>query len=199
MSDSIKTQLDSIFPLKETTWNKLVKLAEEKIIVKNKNLVTKGSFFSYEIFVMEGVLRCYYVTEEDKEYTTSFYKEGDFVSPSFTRQFHGRSLLNIQALENCKVLLFEEHKFTALRHSCKDLHELGSKVLEKELKLKSVKEVFLATGNLVTLYQFFQDRFYGLEKRIPQRYIASFIGADPVSLSRIRAKILRERKTANNG
>ncbi|MEQ9208736.1 MAG: MmgE/PrpD family protein [Pseudomonadales bacterium] len=110
----------------------------------------------------------------------------------FSGQSKGKSLLNIQALENCKMLFFEEDKFTALRYKYRDLLILGSKISEKELMLKSKKEVLLATGNLKSLYLFFQNNFPGLENRIAQRYVASYIGADPVSLSRVRSELLKE-------
>ncbi|UJH66434.1 Crp/Fnr family transcriptional regulator [Allomuricauda sp. SCSIO 65647] len=194
MNQHIKEQLDAISPLRHNTWNQLMEISAQLTISKSENLTDIGKYFNYEVFVLEGVLRMYHVTSDCKEYTMSFYKEGEFVAPSFTRQSHGRSLLNIQALENCSVLIFEEKKFTELRYKFRDLLVLGNKVSEKELMLKSKKEVLLATGNLKNLYYFFKSNHPNLESRIAQRHIASYLGADPVSLSRLKARILKENE-----
>ncbi|MEM9647021.1 MAG: Crp/Fnr family transcriptional regulator [Bacteroidota bacterium] len=190
----IKKQLDLIFPLTRITWEALCEIGEEKMIRKNQNLATQGEHFNYEVFVVEGVLRSFHITDEGKEYSASFYREGNFVMPAFARQSNGKSILNIQALELSKVVVFDEKKFTALRHGYEDLFMLGSIVSERELLTKSLKEVLLATGNLKELYLFFQDRYPNFQSRISQRHIASYMGVDPVSLSRVKAKLLKEEK-----
>lgn len=191
MNKHVKKQIDAISPIGENSWNELLEISEQLTVSKSKNLTDIGKYFSYEVLVLEGVLRMYLITSDSKEYTMSFYKEGEFLAPSFTRQSQGRSLLNIQALDNCKVLIFDEKKFTALRYRFGDLFLLGTKVSQKELMLKSKKEVLLATGNLKDLYDFFRNHYPNLENRIAQRHIASYLGADPVSLSRLKAKALK--------
>lgn len=192
MNKEIKTLMQNIAPLQEKTWNELMNASQPKSARKKEALANAGDLFNYEVFLISGVIRSYFVTPDGKEYTTSFYKEGDFLSPSFSRRSEGRSTLNIQALEDCKMLLFDEKKFTELRYTFGDLLMLGGKVLEKELSMKSMKEVLLATGNLKSLYHFFQTHFPGLENRIAQRYIASYLGSDPVSLSRIRTELMNK-------
>ncbi len=193
MNDVIKKQFDLISPLHKSTWQELLQIAIERSILKNEKLATEGIPFNYEIFLVKGILRSFYVTPEGKEYTTSFCNEGSFVSPVFTRQSEGKSLLHIEALENSKLILFEEVKFTELRYRFKDLFILGSKVTEGELQLKSLKELLLATSNIKQLYFFFQEKYPDLEKKISQKHIASFMGVDPVSLSRIKSRVLKER------
>lgn len=188
---AIKKLLYTISSLQEETWNELIDISELRTAKKKQNIAKTGELFNYEVFLVKGVLRCFHVTSDAKEYTTSFYSEGNFLSPAFSRQSKGRSSLNIQALENCEMLFFEEKKFTDLRYKFSDLFLLASRISEKELILKSMKEVLLATGNLKSLYHFFQKNFPGLENRISQRYVASYIGSDPVSLSRIRAQLLK--------
>ena len=185
----IKNKLDVIYPLKAETWSKVSQLSIYKEFIKGQELTRTEEFFDYEVFLLKGVVRCYLRTPEGREYTTSFYADGDFLAPAYSRVYQGKSLLNIQAIEDSAILLFPEQEFTKLRYKHKDLLQLGAKVVEKELFHKSQKEVILATKNLKDLYNFFQAHFQGLENRISQRNIASYLGTDPVSLSRIRGII----------
>ena len=109
---AIKKAINTVSPLQEATWNELMAVSEWRTAKKKQHLAITGERFQYEVFVVKGILRCYHVTKDAKEYTTSFYQGGDFLSPYFTRQSEGRSSLNIQALENCEMFFFEEKKFT---------------------------------------------------------------------------------------
>jgi CRP-like cAMP-binding protein len=39
-------------------------------------------------------------------------------------------------------------------------------------------------------YELFQKKFPGLEQRVPQKYIASYLGITPAYLSRLRKKLI---------
>ena len=185
--DFLKKQLLSKYSIKETTWKKVEKLAEGRKLEKMAELIRAGSAFDHEIFLTRGVLRTYVTSSSGKEYTVSFYTQGDFIAPAFSRTAEGKSILNIQALTECELFLFETPEFTRLRYENPDLWMLGTQVLEKEMEKKSRKEILLATASLKELYQFFREEFGPLELQISQYHIASYLGADPVSLSRIRS------------
>lgn len=195
MESKFKEYFDAISPLKNETWQDVLKISLLKNVPRYELIVKSGQYFNYEIFLAEGTVRCYYTSSNGKEYTSSFYQDGEFISPSFTRTTNDKSLINIQALENCTLLLFKEQEFTFLRYKHNDLLALGNKIVEKELRRRSLKEMQLATENLKARYAFFAKQFGVLESKIAQRYIASYIGADPVSLSRLKNEIMQERKS----
>ncbi|MNG38637.1 hypothetical protein D3C84_1264130 [compost metagenome] len=53
---------------------------------------------------------------------------------------------------------------------------------------KERREMQLLTLSAEDRYRSFLEEFGALEKKIPQYYIASYLGITPVALSRIRAK-----------
>lgn len=181
-----KERLCDISPISEDTWSSLKEMAEVRHMDKNTLLIGAGSIVNKEVFVVHGLLRCYVLTTEGKEYTTAFYREGTFVAPYFSRSVHGSSTVSIEVLETSELLLFPEQDFTKLRHANKDLERLAGVVVQQELQHKSTKELKLATGNLRELYAYFQYAYKGMERRVQQKHIASYLGVDPVSLSRIR-------------
>ncbi|MDH3326953.1 MAG: hypothetical protein OEM38_09590 [Gammaproteobacteria bacterium] len=54
---------------------------------------------------------------------------------------------------------------------------------------KERRETQLIMFDASTRYHAFLEEFRGLEKRIPQYHIASYLGITPVQLSRIRSSI----------
>jgi hypothetical protein len=52
--------------------------------------------------------------------------------------------------------------------------------------------ISMHTDSAEQLYLKFLSSFKNIQKRIPQYYIASFVGVTPQSLSRIRRKLVRK-------
>ena len=54
---------------------------------------------------------------------------------------------------------------------------------------KEVREIQIVLNNATERYEFFRQEHPGLENKIPQYHIASYLGVTPIQLSRIRAKM----------
>lgn len=66
--------------------------------------------------------------------------------------------------------------------------EILHKIVERELKLSIDREKNLLSKNANNKYEFFCKTYPGLETRISQVHVASFIGISPVSLSRLKSQ-----------
>ncbi|MCP4400288.1 MAG: Crp/Fnr family transcriptional regulator, partial [bacterium] len=55
------------------------------------------------------------------------------------------------------------------------------------------REIRLVLTNAEERYKHFQQEHPGLESKIPQYHIASYLGITPVALSRIRSKLKKDR------
>ncbi len=189
----LKSLISEISPIKNQTWNDLALISELNSIQKMELLVKKDQSFTYEVFLIDGLLRCFDIDEKGNELTIGFYSERSFVAPYFMRNVNTKATYNIQAVQNCKVVLFNEPDFTKLRNKYQDLNELAHKVVHSEVCLRSYKDVLLSKRNLADKYLYFKEKFKVIEKEIAQVHIASYIGSDPVSLSRIKRKLLKEQ------
>ena len=63
--------------------------------------------------------------------------------------------------------------------------------LEEAMKHKIIREMSLVNKNATERYIDFKQIYPGIEKRVNQIHIASYLGITPVSLSRIR-RVIRE-------
>lgn len=189
MNATIKNLFNKIHPIGTETWNSIIEICELKTINKSVDLIKKGKLFRYEVLLVNGTLRSYSIDGNGQEYTTGFYTSGDFISPFFIRQSNKESTFYIQAAEKSEIALFDEEKFTLLRWKYDDLFKLGLNVVDKEIDLRSYKGILLSKRNLFDKYLFFREKFAFLESKVSQRHVASYIGADPVSLSRMKTEM----------
>jgi CRP-like cAMP-binding protein len=142
--------------------------------------------------VVSGNMRHYY-TRDGLEQTTYFYFEGALVSAYISCITNKPSQLTIEAITDCKLLVFPYAALADLFVQSHTWERFGRLLAE-----------YLAIGleeRMVTLLTLSPEERYhdllrgGKDKilaRIPQHYIASYLGITPVSLSRIRNRAAKK-------
>jgi CRP-like cAMP-binding protein len=140
-------------------------------------------------FAISGILRLYYVDRDGNEYTKSFCAENSFVAAYSALLLQQPSRLFIQALEDTKLLIADYSAYQVLseNHAC--WQALNCKIAEFLFIKKEKRESALLLDDAKTRYLSFQEEYPGLETRIRQHHIASYLGITPVTLSRIRAQL----------
>ncbi|WP_337100365.1 Crp/Fnr family transcriptional regulator [Paenibacillus sp. YIM B09110] len=166
-------------------WEIFVKRTMVRKLKRDYFAVRAGETVHCAYFCIKGLFRFFYTLDDGKEFTKSFALEGDIVT-SYGAMISGEpSYFSIQALEEALVieipytLLLElvdrsRHWERFLRHSVEQLYKKKEE-RERELLYLSAAERLEA----------FKMKYPGLEARIPQYFIASYLGISPVSLSRI--------------
>jgi len=164
------------------------KLFHRKEYKKGEHLLTAGEICRYLIFIESGLVR-YYITRDGEDQTNYFNKEGDFVCyyPSFLPQ--KSSGVSIQALEDCLVW---QISFDGLQQFYKDVQygeRFGRLGLEAVFVNVSAQMGSIYTDTPELRYQNFLSNYSAIAQRVPQYYIASYVGVKPQSLSRIRKRL----------
>ncbi len=157
--------------------------------------IKKGAYFAREgerpqklCFLGKGFFRAYYLSSNGTEYNKSFYLENDFYCAYSSLILNQPNYINIQAMEDCEMLVCNYHEMTRLydKHHC--LERFSRKVAEWLFAKKEMREIQMVIHQAEERYQIFLQEYPNLENRIPQYHIASYLGITPVQLSRIRAK-----------
>ena len=148
-------------------------------------LVHEGSIATEIFFVIKGCIRAWY-NAEGQDITIQFFFEGDSVTAleSFLKNIP--STVNIETLEECEVGILKKSNFS-------NLIKTDSKIKEWFYET-AIDKLFIHHNRLLSLlkdkpfhrYQQLLTEKPGIFQRIPQHYIASYLGITPVSLSRIR-------------
>ncbi|MBN1117777.1 MAG: Crp/Fnr family transcriptional regulator [Bacteroidales bacterium] len=176
----------SIIPQDE--WHLVEELLHVRTLQKNEILVSEGQHYYKEIYIEKGILRGYYLTPKQGDVNVVFFMDNDVTSPAFTRNANGKHLINYQALESTIIYEFDAMEFSNLIRTKNWVNKFAYAISERELKRISNREKSLLTRTAEERYFDFRNEYPGLENRISQIQIASYLGITPVSLSRIRAK-----------
>ena len=172
-------------------------IEEEQLITASFKPLTlsKGDYFlkegkvcKYVGFLTKGLVR-YFVYKNDEESTFEFTKEGEFISDytSFNREV--RSVQNIEAIEDCELLVIDREKLQNIFLTTKNGNHIGRLILEHRFDIMVNQLLAVYMQNSEQRYQKFTSEYSDLNQRIPQYLIASFVGVQPPSLSRIRKRL----------
>lgn len=140
-------------------------------------------------FVISGLFRYYYLSDHGDEYTKSLILENNFISSYSAMISENPSHFFIQALEPSKVLNIPFSKLTELLESDPYWVKFVLRFLEKGFITKEKRERELLLLSAEQRYLHFLDEYPGLNKRVKQTIIASYLGIKPESLSRIQKKM----------
>lgn len=155
-------------------------------LLKRQYLLQADTVCAHESFVVKGCLRMFYVDEKGIDHTLSFAVENWWICDleSFLRG--SPSAYNIEALENTIVLQVDAIALEKLYQKI-PLLDRYFRILHQNAFIGQSKRIL----NNISLpgrarYDIFLKTYPQLHQRIPQKYIASFLGITPVFLSQIR-------------
>ena len=183
---SLLKHIQSIYPISIDAEKALLEISKEVHFQKGTDVQLIGHTCKTIYFVKEGCVRIYYF-KEDIDITESFEFENAFVARAESLFTGKPSLKAIQAIEDTTLIGIDSSKLFQLFDSYPDLERLFRKIIETS---------YVNTVNRIESLQFntAEERYFNLLKdhknilkRIPLKFIASYLGITPVSLSRIRA------------
>ncbi|KQC00837.1 Crp/Fnr family transcriptional regulator [Pedobacter sp. Hv1] len=180
----------------EDEWSSITNIGTTVHLKKDQIIFRKGESVNKEVFLIDGIVRGFMIDEDGNEKSTSFFEEGEFMSTQALRTKKGVSLYNYQALCRTKLLVFDSRQLKDLLSEKKKLSQIGKAIKERELTRLMNRDDCLMQVKAVDKYLKFIAFYPNLERQISQRYIASYLGITPVSLSRLKKIMIV--KTDNN-
>lgn len=156
------------------------------IIQKAKDLQSIGATCKTIYFINKGLARIYYF-KDDNDVTDSFSFENNIivrVESLFTQK---PSRKGIQILEDSEIVAVDANKLFKLYDRFPELERLFRKVFEAAHVATINRIEALQFHNAEERYKMLLDQMPDIIRRVPLKYIASYLGITQVSLSRIRA------------
>jgi len=162
-----------------------------------EHLFKEGDYFYYACFVLKGVMRAYEVSPEGEERTIYIASEGANIGSLETALRGEKSRRFAQAIEDSTVLLLDTRIMREKERQYPMLVEMKVINMEKLLLNLSERSSFFALRSPEERFKVLQEHQPELLNRVPQKYLASYIGVNTVSFSRIKARV--QKKAQING
>jgi CRP-like cAMP-binding protein len=138
-------------------------------------------------FIIRGIVRGYYIDSNGNDITKCFCSENEFFSSEGLRTA-GVSSFTLECLEDCRCIRLPYEFVRRLMKEDGRIKDLFITNYLKEMeKLEKRARIFAMMG-AEERYRDFCKQFRRLHDRVELKYVASYIGIRPASLSRIRKK-----------
>jgi len=161
----------------------------KELKTKSKTVLLKEGEIARKIFfVKEGCLRMWF-NHEGREITFQFFFENEMVASIESLRLNKPSIYNIETLEPTTLLVLTKKNFNAFLNETPELKDYLMEIAFKRWGHYSKLYKSFLINNPVERYKELIRNEPRIIQRIPQHYIASYLGITPVSLSRIRNKI----------
>ena len=188
MYDNLRKNINQVEIYADDEFDFFVSSLEVVHLTKGDYFLKEGQISNHIAFVEKG-LAMYYKILDGVEIPFDFAIENQWLAylKSFTNRIP--SDMNIRALEDTILFTLEAGKMQELMTMYPKFFALRSYNVEK-----SLVDVAQHSANLATLdakqryYQLMKDKPY-LIHRVPQYYVAAYLGIKPQSLSRIRKEV----------
>ncbi|AUD01437.1 Crp/Fnr family transcriptional regulator [Spirosoma pollinicola] len=152
-----------------------------------KSLLVKEGALVRKLFYLEaGACRAWFTTSDGKQVTMNFGFEGNFVSSMETIIADEPSWYTVETLEPTVAYSLPIEEFKAQRLTQPQVQAAYCEHLEKRLLHYQQLFVSRIKDSPQKRYQDLLTQHPEIIHRVPQHYIASFLGITSVSLSRIR-------------
>ena len=184
----MREQLKTILP--DNRIDELLSIGKEKSIAASDYFIKAGEIPYKIAFVYKGLFRYVYTNSNGDEFTKGIIVENFFLSSYSAMILCKPSYFSIEALENSQVLEINWNDFTHLLDNDIFWVKFLLKFVEKGFIIKEKRERDLLLLDAETRYKNFLTEFPGMDQRITQGIIASYLGIKRETLSRIRRKIV---------
>jgi CRP-like cAMP-binding protein len=188
-----RQQMDKLVIFNDEEWAIITTHLNLKVLHKKDHFTQAGDVCKELGFVLFWSMRLYHV-KDGEEKTGYFCMNNEFISSykSFVKQVPG--LPSIQALEDTLLITFNHNGLQQLLDNpvtAYKMERFGRLIAEHLVCCYEDRVEAFVTQSPEERYAAFLNGNPRILQHIPQHYLANYLGITPVSLSRIRKRILK--------
>jgi CRP-like cAMP-binding protein len=185
MLDTLIKKIRSIDSFSQEEIDFFVGCLEPFEVAKGEHFLQEGQVCRHLGYIESGLMM-YYRLYDGVEIPTDFAEENDWAS--YLNSFSNKTPadLNIKALEDTRMLRLSAGNFEKVYQMQPRFAKLKDHYTELSFVSNTRHTADLAMLNAKERYQKFMKEKAALANRVPQYYIAAYLGIKPQSLSRLR-------------
>jgi CRP-like cAMP-binding protein len=158
----------------------------EKRLRRKQYLLQEGEVCHHNCFIIKGCLRLYRVSDDGVEHILRFGVENWWISDHESYNTGNLSKSNIDALENCELILVEKQDFEYLKERIPSFKAFIERLKARSFDASQNRIMSDISFTAEEKYQNFLISFPHIFNRVPLHMIASYLGLSRETLSRVR-------------
>lgn len=192
MTTQIIQSIKSLVPLNFDEEQAFLQILEVQQFNKKEFILQEGKICNKVSFINSGCMRLFY-NVEGEENTVQFFFGNSWYTDYASFLTGQPTFENMQALETCEVVQFKKEDLYKLFDQFPIFDRVGRVMAENAFLSLSMLNKMLTNEEPTQRYLNLLKQRPDVVEKIPQHYIASYLGIKPESLSRIRKRILASK------
>ncbi len=152
--------------------------------------VKEGQYSKLIAYVEQGLLHSYQIDAKGEAITTNFFQAGLFCGSYFSFYRQAPALDSIKAITDTRIHTIGFDSLQKLYRGDLALNQLGRMAIEQVCIAKDIRLSQMLKLDARGRYLWFIKEYPSVIEKAPLKFIASYLGMKPESLSRIRKELI---------
>ncbi|MBK6951074.1 MAG: Crp/Fnr family transcriptional regulator [Crocinitomicaceae bacterium] len=167
-------------------------LLEHRSVPKKTFLLQEGEVCNFEAYVIKGCVRTYYIDENGFEVILQFGIEDWWLGDAASFNEQTPTKLFIETIEDSELFIFTPHSKEELLFRVPKFERVFRLLIQRNLAATQSRLFHTFSKPAQERYLEFIEKYPTIPQRVPQHYIASYLGISPEFLSKIRGKLAKK-------
>lgn len=189
MYQNIIKNITKCIELTDTEKELFTSSLEKKEISKKTILLREGEICQFEGYIEKGCARVYYISENGFEVTVYFATEDWWISDIASFYEKTPSKFYIETLEDSTIYFLNPTVKERLLTSIPKLERVFRMLVQRDLSTLQNRLINTFSKSATERYLDFISTYPEVVKRVPQYYIASYLGISAEFISTIRKRL----------
>jgi len=174
-------------------WSQIKEFGKIRNLKKNEYLLEAGQVCNHGYFLNKGSLVKTFLNLNGKEIVQGFYIDEDYAFVSEVVSYFSlkESDFELKAIENCEIIEFSKMQMDYLINNFQEFAMFFHKVTASSYQNLYMFSAMRLSLNAEDFLKFLYNHHPTYLRRIPDKYIAQFMGVSKEWLSKLKKKILK--------
>lgn len=184
--DQLLTYIYQYIELSKKEEVQITEVVEQASYPKGSFLLEAGQYCNHQFFIIQGCVRTYYIDQKAEEHIIQFGIENWWAADLHSYINRIPADYHIQALEPTEALILKAEDVDRLYHDIPAFERLFRIIIQKAYVAAQQRIVATISQTAEERYTAFLQKYPGLNQRVQQYMIASYIGVTPEFFSKMK-------------
>ncbi|MBI9067108.1 MAG: Crp/Fnr family transcriptional regulator [Salinivirgaceae bacterium] len=193
MFSKFKLAIDKDIKMSPELWTQLQEFGKIRHLKKNEYLLKAGQVCQHGYFINSGSLVQTFLNQNGKEIVQGFYIDEVYAFLSSVTSYFSEEIsdFQIKAIENCEVIEYSKPQMDYLTDNFQEFALLFHIITARSFQYLYMFSAMRLSLNAEDFLLFLYNQHPVYMRRIPDKYIAQFMGVSKEWLSKLKKKIFK--------